>query len=139
MQRIVLDTNVLVSALIGKGNPKRILELILAGRVNCCLSNAVFQEYVEVLNRPKFAQYAEFQTHAENILASLSALANMVEPHIELWQKCPDEDDNKFLELALVAKAEYLKTGNLKHFPQKNYKQMIVSPSQYIQRVIAKP
>ena len=133
MQRIVLDTNVLVSALIGKGNPKRILELILAGSIKICLSDSVFQEYTEVLKRPKFFQYVEFHANAQKVLNSLYAIAEIIEPTEQLRQHCPDKDDDKFLELAIASTAQFLVTGNLKHFPQNLKSDFIVSPSRYLQ------
>ena len=58
MQKIVIDTNVLVSALIVKGFPSRIVnELILGEKVSLCLSKEVWKEYVEVLNRERFSKY----------------------------------------------------------------------------------
>ncbi len=57
MVRVVLDTNIVILALIRKGNPKRILELIFSGKATVCLSEATVAKYVEVLSRPKFIRY----------------------------------------------------------------------------------
>ena len=66
MPKIVLDTNVLVAALISNGCPARILnELVLENRVSLCLSEVVWEEYVDVLNRDKFSRYPEFTTQAQ--------------------------------------------------------------------------
>jgi hypothetical protein len=132
MVRVVLDTNVVVSALIGKGNPKRILELIFSGKANVCLSEETFAEYVEVLSRPKFIRYPEFTEAAVATLKNLRALSAFVEPTRKM-NVCSDPDDDKFLELALEAKATYLITGNTKHFPSEPYKGIrIVSPAEFL-------
>lgn len=133
MHKIVLDTNVLISGLIGKGKPKRILELVFSGDIALCLSSEVYREYVEVTNRPKFSRYYDFKEAADRVLRSLRVLAQMVQPHQRLYV-CPDKDDNKFLELAIEAKANYLITGNVKHFPNRPFRGIkVLLPSKYLE------
>lgn len=61
MQKIILDTNVVVSALISSSIPTKILyDLVLTQKVETCLSDEVFAEYIEVLNRDKFTRFANF-------------------------------------------------------------------------------
>ena len=132
MDRVVLDTNVLVSALIGKGNPKRILELVFSDRVALCLSVAVVDEYSEVLSRPKFSRYPAFSEAARATLENLKSLALFVEPAQKV-SACPDPDDDKFVELAQHSGAAYLITGNKKHFPVESYRgTRIVSPTEFL-------
>ena len=60
MIRVVIDTNVLVSALISRHGPNaRVLDLILADKIRPCVSEAVLNEYGGVLGRPKFYECAE--------------------------------------------------------------------------------
>ena len=55
MQKIVLDTNVIVSALISNSYPKKILyDIVFERKVTTCISNELVEEYIEVLNREKF-------------------------------------------------------------------------------------
>ena len=57
MQKLILDTNVIVSALISKSIPTKILyELVLTSKVETCLSDEIFAEYIEVMNREKFTK-----------------------------------------------------------------------------------
>jgi uncharacterized protein len=71
MQRLILDTNVIVSVLISNSIPTKILyELVLTEKVKTCLSEEVFAEYVEVLNREKFAKFTNFKTKAEVVLST---------------------------------------------------------------------
>jgi putative PIN family toxin of toxin-antitoxin system len=132
MDRVVLDTNVVVSALIGKGNPRKVLELVLAGRLLLCLSASTLSEYVVVLQRPKFSRYPEFAEAASLVLRSIGAIALRVEP-TRMINACPDPGDNKFLALAIEANARFLVTGNKKHFPSGSYQDVqIVSPSEFL-------
>ncbi len=61
MQKIVVDTNVIVSALIGSGYPTQIIfDIVLGKTVIVCSSFEVFEEYIEVLHRERFAKYPRF-------------------------------------------------------------------------------
>jgi putative PIN family toxin of toxin-antitoxin system len=65
MQKIILDTNVIVSALISNSFPTKILyELVLKQRVETVLSLAVYQEYAEVLNSEKFSNFCRIQNQS---------------------------------------------------------------------------
>ncbi len=132
MDRVVLDTNIVVSALIGKGNPRRVLEIISLREAIVCLSSATFAEYVEVLSRPKFARYPEFSESAVTTVRHLRSMSLFVKPTRRV-QVCSDPDDDKFLEIALEVEASYLITGNKKHFPLESYKGVrIVSPAEFL-------
>lgn len=66
MQKLILDTNVIVSALISNSIPTMILyELVLTEKVETCLSDQIFSEYVEVMNREKFTRFANFKSKAD--------------------------------------------------------------------------
>jgi putative PIN family toxin of toxin-antitoxin system len=132
MQKIVIDTNILVSALIAKGFPSRIIdELILEEKVSLCLSNDVWEEYVEVLSRERFSKYPSFKTNAKIVLSKLIDLAIQFQPNLKI-NKIKDEADNKFLELAVFANAEFLITGNTLDFTFDRFKNVkIVTPREY--------
>ena len=115
MIRAVIDTNVLVSGLLSPaGNEALILLAIHRGLVRPCVSAEMMQEYAEVLARPKFtfapdevaAVIALFRDNGELVAAEGPAPA------------LPDPDDAGFLHCAEAAQAEYLVTGNKRHFPQ---------------------
>ncbi|OQX00871.1 MAG: putative toxin-antitoxin system toxin component, PIN family [Desulfobacteraceae bacterium IS3] len=121
MQKIVIDTNVIVSSLITKGYPFRILfDLVLEKKVLLCLSEAVWKEYMEVLNRKKFSKYHEFKINAEIVLSKIEELAVTYYPDVKL-SVIKDEPDNRFLELAVFAKADFLITGNTNDFKLSEY------------------
>lgn len=67
MQKIVIDTNVLVSALIQRSYPFHIIvELFSNDAVELCISDEVFEEYLNVLSRKKFSQFFDFSVNAQN-------------------------------------------------------------------------
>lgn len=116
MQKLILDTNVIVSALISSSIPTKILyELVLTKKVETCLSEEIFAEYVAVLNRDKFAKFANFKSKAEVVLTKLRENSTFyrTDKKVEILA---DLSDNKFLELAAISSADYLTTGNIHDF-----------------------
>ena len=132
MQKIVIDTNVLVSALISKGIPANIInELVFENKVVLCISDAVLEEYSEVLSREKFNKYKNFKIDAEIIINRIEEIALKLSPDITL-NVISDEADNRFLELSVYAKADYLITGNTNDFTENKYENVnIVTPREY--------
>jgi putative PIN family toxin of toxin-antitoxin system len=127
--RIVLDTNVLVSALLKPlSDSGTILTHIRAERLVLLLDQRILLEYREVLRRPKFNFNAGL---VDETIAYLDRFGEFVvaEP---LSLLLPDPDDKPFLEVALSGGADALITGNKKDFgrPPKNLK--IVSPHEFL-------
>jgi uncharacterized protein len=87
--------------------------MALAGGLTACISSPVLAEYRDVLFREKFAALHE---RAIAMLTDLEEKAMHVEATGTI-QASSDEDDNRFLECAAAAQAEYLITGNLRHYP----------------------
>ena len=112
--RVVLDTNVLVSACWKPdGLEARVVQMARDGILVVCVSPVIFAEYRDVLVRRKLRS---IQTKAEDLLQWLEAAAVLVEPTSTV-AAATDEDDNRFLECAEAALAEALITGNLRHYP----------------------
>ena len=134
MQKVVIDTNVIISALIGSGYPRQIIfDLVLGKRIQVFTSSPIFTEYIEVLNREKFTKYPEFIIKSEIVLNKIDELSLKFFPTIVLAE-IKDEPDNRFLELAVFAKADFLITGNKNHFTFSRYGSLhIVSPKEYIE------
>lgn len=132
MQKLILDTNVIVSALISSSIPTKILyELVLTQKVAICLSEEVLAEYVEVLNRDKFSKFANFKTKAEVVLNRLREIATFYQTDRRM-EVLTDTSDNKFLELAAVSAADYLTTGNTLDFTITEFEYTkILTPREY--------
>jgi len=132
MQKIIIDTNVIVSALIQKSYPFRIVyELLLEDKVSLCVSSALLAEYRTVLERPKFARYREFAAKAGAVLENIESKALRYKP-TAILDLVSDKDDNKILELADECAADFIITGNTNDFTFPGYKQTkIVTPSDY--------
>jgi len=120
--RVVLDTNILVSAhLKGEGYERHALDLALAGKLQLAVSEAILAECAGVLSRPKFAIPPR---QLAKSLRLIRASARIVRPQHELMVT-HDPADNRFLECAEASRADYLVTGNKRHFP-KSWRQTLV-------------
>jgi putative PIN family toxin of toxin-antitoxin system len=114
MIRVVLDTNIIVSALLQSlGPPAQVFVLALGGSLRLCVSGAIYAEYEEVISRPRFRRTPEVISSA---LRAIRESGVWVRP-TETVRVCSDPDDDILLECAQAARADYLVTGNLKHFP----------------------
>lgn len=115
MIRAVIDTNVLVSGLLSPtGNEALIILSIHQGLVHPCVSDEIFEEYGEVLGRPKFAFGPD---EIDALLAMMRGKGELIAPQ-GTAPVLPDASDAKFLHCAAAAQAEYIVTGNKRHFPQ---------------------
>ena len=133
MIRVVLDTNILISAILTpQGTPAQVLLLCLSDpTIQLCMSAPVYAEYDEVIHRPKFKRT---QNEISAILGHLRQTCIWVRPHARV-QVCTDLDDNIFLECAQAAEANFIVTGNAKHFPTFWQRTQIVSAHQFTEEV----
>jgi len=132
MQKIIIDTNVIISALIQRSYPHFIIyNCVLENLVDICISDSLLEEYIIVINRPKFSRYPDFLNKAEFVLAQIEDKAKKYNPK-ERINIISDLDDNKLLELAFESKADFIITGNSKDFTMSDFRgTKIVSPKEY--------
>lgn len=131
MIKIVVDTNIIVSATIGKSYPALVVSRILETDFELCLSNEVLAEYERVTQYPKLTKQSSFKENSKKLLDSVNIFGVLYYPHVSL-SVLTDHSDNKFLELAVEAKADYLITGNHLHFNFDIYENIkIVSPKKF--------
>lgn len=128
--RVVLDTNVLISALITPfGNAARILDLVLLGEIQAIYDDRILAEYREVLLRPKFA----FENNDVDELLTFIGSEGFKVIAVPINQEFIDKDDISFLEAAMTGLADALITGNKKHFKGKVTRQIkIMSPDEFL-------
>lgn len=125
MIRAVLDTNVLVSALLSpSGAPAKVLNHVILGNVTICYDSNIIAEYEDVLSRPKFKFDLKLVNQVLNYLIH-TGISVIPQPSDEEFE---DEDDRVFYEVALSTKAN-LVTENTKHFP---YNKIIVTPQEFL-------
>jgi len=129
--RIVLDTNVLVSGLLNPyGAPGQIARMAAMGEIALCFDARILSEYRDVLVRPRFGFRAE---HVGALLEQIRVAGVSSATHA-LTSQLPDRDDEAFLEVAIASAAEYLVTGNTRHFPVRLRSGVrVVSPVEFVE------
>lgn len=119
MRYVVIDTNVIVSALLAQDHrhsvPFAILEAVFLGELTPVLSKDIMAEYVSVLNREKFGFNKEL---VKTVLEELKGQGVWITPE-KTKKVLPDSKDVCFYEAAAVYEdlGVCLVTGNMKHYP----------------------
>lgn len=111
--RVVADTNTVISGLLWRGNPRRVLDAARSGTITLYTSLPLVAEIDEVLSRPKFAQrLALAAVTPRELVVGYVALATMVQPlHIEPTI-IDDPDDDEVLACAMAARADAIVSGD---------------------------
>lgn len=127
--RVVIDTNVLVSAALKPQSLQRAtLNLALTRPMRLYVSQAIRDEYAEVLSRRELSIRKGLRLQLIQLIENRSYL---VAPAVRL-KVASDPDDNIFLECAEAARADYLVTGNQKHFPRFWKRTAIVTSREFL-------
>ena len=128
-ERIVLDSNVYISALIFGGNPRIVLELAEEGLVEVSVSQPILAE-VERILREKFSWPND---RVEAAASHLWAFAHHASP-LQTVGDCIDPDDNRVLEFALEARAHVIVTGDAHLLTLHPYREiLILTPKQFLE------
>ena len=127
----VIDTNVLVSALITK-NPEaataKVVRLLLDNGFVPMYDADIIAEYQEVLHRSKFPIQPEVTDALISYIIEHGAEASRV----DFAEPMPDEDDRVFYEVSLSNEDSFLVTGNLKHYP---VSPRVITPSDFVKLI----
>ena len=110
MNRIVIDTNVIISAILFQNsNPAKAIKFAKQlGEI--LLSETIFREIQNTLSRPKFDRYLSLDSRRQ-VLSQLLLNSELIEI-TETITICRDPKDNKFLELAVNGNANFIITGD---------------------------
>jgi putative PIN family toxin of toxin-antitoxin system len=112
--RVVLDTNVVVSAyLVPTGKPARILSLARQGKIDICLSEDILGEIKRTLLRPKLQKiHKATPQEVDRFLRAFTEVVNLVPGTMEVDEVNADPDDNKVLACALEGEADFIVSGD---------------------------
>jgi len=130
--RIVLDTNVLISAILFGGKPQKVLDLVISGLVECTLSIAILDELKNVLQRPKFGFPADVCLH---IAEELHGICDIISPSVSFDVIRSDPDDNRILECAVEAHAHFIVSGDPHLLDLGKFEKIkILNPADYLKK-----
>jgi len=126
----VIDTNVIVSALISKtldSNPVKIIRAVTLEQIVPLYNDEILAEYRNVLSRAKFGLDSKI---VELLIQTIQVDGESLDRTIADDEKFPDEKDIVFYEVALSKEDSFLVTGNVKHFPKKAF---VITPAQMVE------
>jgi putative PIN family toxin of toxin-antitoxin system len=132
--KILLDTNVIISAFYLVGKPLKILELARSGDVEIYLSPFILNETCQVLQEKLHWEAGKIR----KALAYLESLAKIVQPKLKLDVVKGNEPDNRILEAAVESMVDFLVTGDSHHLqPLRNFKGIaILSPADFLDSLL---
>jgi hypothetical protein len=129
--RVVIDTNIFVSSFFG-GKPRKIIDLWKTGKITLCLSNAILDEYIDVLRRVGLREEDELEELLSLFSRGLNLLFTTKTPKIRIIKNDPDDD--KFIECAVALEAHTVITGDREVLTIKEYMGIrIVTPQQFLE------
>jgi putative PIN family toxin of toxin-antitoxin system len=134
MFKVVLDTNILISAIAFGGKPREILKQAIEGKIRLAILEPIIEEIGEVLGRDKF-RYPASMIHL--IIGELESITEFVEPQeqIEIIEK--DVDDNRILECAVAFGADFIISGDNHLLELKIYNGIrIIRASDFLEEVV---
>jgi putative PIN family toxin of toxin-antitoxin system len=129
MPRVVLDTNVFISAILTPGQSRKVLEMARKGTFQLSVSEAILGEIERVL-RLKLHR-ADWEIEA--ILRGIRDISTFVSPSQRLFTIAADDADNRILECAVETGADYIVSGDARHLlPLKEFQGIrILSPREF--------
>jgi len=128
--KVVLDTNVLISAIMFGGKSRDILEMGISGKIKIAVSQDILKELAEVLVDKKFRVPVSF---VQQTIHELSEITELVIVTDRITVIKDDPDDNHILECAVSAKADYIVSGDSDLLGLKHFKKIkILSPSDFL-------
>ena len=129
--KVVLDTSVIISALVNKrGAAAHILSLIVDGNIQILYDNRLLFEYIEVLSRKGFGFNLDIINDAMHFVRYEGIFNEAIFNDLDYPAvKFHDEANKKFYEVYKAGEADYLITGNRKHFPEEH---SIVIPVEFV-------
>lgn len=127
--RLIIDTNVLVSAALKpEGLQRTTFLLAITKPAHLYVSQPIIDEYEDVLARPELKIRKSLRLQLLQLMYNRSRLVVPSRP----IEAAGDPDDNRFLECADAARADYLVTGKQRHFPRFWKKTKIITPREFI-------
>jgi uncharacterized protein len=130
--KVVLDSNVLISAAVFGGKPREILDLAIKGLIEVAVSDDILEEIKGVLKGKKF-QFPEKIVHF--LISEIEELAELVEPKEKIEAVLEDPEDNRVLECTVESRASVIVSGDSHLLALESFGQIrIMNPDEFLRR-----
>jgi putative PIN family toxin of toxin-antitoxin system len=127
---VVLDSNIYISGIIFSGNPRKIIDLVIEGKIKLCISSDILIEIKEVLERDKFGFSSDI---TQQIILEIESLSEFITPTKKHSAVKRDAGDNIIIDCAVEADADYIITGDDDLLSLKKYKRIkIINAGDFI-------
>jgi uncharacterized protein len=140
MTKIVLDTNILVSAIIASGYSANILDRVRSGELTLITSSHLLEEFSDVIARPRITRkYPQVAEKAEDLVDFLRAFTELVQGTPGENQVSRDRDDDYVIACAIEGSADYIISGDPHLLDLKTHGNItILTPREFVERVLDK-
>jgi len=129
--KLVLDTNIYISAFYWGGNSQTILDRISEGFDTLYISNTILNEVAAVMARPKFKSTPEI---IDRYIKAIEKIGKKIFPVGNITGICRDKDDDDKIECGIISMADYIVTGDEDLLILKSYEGIkIVTPREYLE------
>jgi putative PIN family toxin of toxin-antitoxin system len=129
--KIVLDANIFISAFFWRGNPRTVLERVIAGMDELFISGEILDEVEDVAGRPKF--HAD-KDEINYFINSIDEMAHKIVPKKRINNGSRDKSDNKYIECGISAQVDYIISGDIHLLELKEYEGIpIITAKDYLE------
>ena len=132
--KLVLDSNIFISAFYWGGTPQKVLNRIVLGLDELFITNEILDEIKEVMGRPSFKTG---QQAIDVYIKAIEKIGKKIFISGEITGICRDEDDDAIIECGLLSNADYLITGDNDLLVLEKYQEMkILTAQEYLNLVL---
>lgn len=138
MIKVVLDTNVLISALIKRGPPRELIFELITKKIKLVLSKDILQEFVESVGEPKIRKYID-EEDLSNFIKIIGSISKLVRIRSKFKIVQQDPDDDIILRTAYDGGANYIVSGDAHLLNLKKFKRIkIITTKEMLELIKAK-
>jgi putative PIN family toxin of toxin-antitoxin system len=131
--KIVLDANIFISSFFWGGNPRLIIERVIAGTDELFITREILDEVEDVIGRPKF--HAD-KDEIHYLISSIEEIGNKITVRKRIKKGSRDKTDNKYIECGMTANVDYIISGDIHLLEIKEYNHIkIVTAKDYLEIV----
>jgi uncharacterized protein len=137
--RIVVDSNVLVSASFWNGDSERIIALAESKKLELFLSKEIIDEFIRVLGYEDIKRKIKDKgLEMKRTVEKIEAISTIIEPKIKIKAVIDDPSDDKFIECAVEARADYLISKDKHLLKMKSFIDIdIITPKEFLKKLAA--